>query len=63
MFLTPTYTDIFIHWIIFGRVEWDLFTLDYKYPMCLLQAFSIVFKSSGAKLACESYMPRYPKAQ
>ncbi|KAG2213870.1 hypothetical protein INT47_001139 [Mucor saturninus] len=56
-------TTTFFRWIISGRVEWDLFTMDYKYPMCLLQAFSIVLASVDAKLACESYMPQYQKAQ
>ncbi|KAI7897827.1 Tub family-domain-containing protein [Cokeromyces recurvatus] len=37
----------------FGRVERDSFTMDYKYPMCLLQAFSIALTSFDAKLACE----------
>ncbi|SAM00438.1 hypothetical protein [Absidia glauca] len=37
----------------FGRVERDYFTLDYKYPICLLQAFAIALTSFDAKLACE----------
>ncbi|RCI03156.1 hypothetical protein CU098_012506, partial [Rhizopus stolonifer] len=37
----------------FGRVERDYFTMDFKYPMCLLQAFSIALTSFDAKLACE----------
>jgi hypothetical protein len=37
----------------FGRIERDSFTMDYKFPMCLLQAFSIALTSFDAKLACE----------
>ncbi|KAI8985191.1 tubby C-terminal-like domain-containing protein [Pilobolus umbonatus] len=37
----------------FGRIEHDSFTMDYKYPMCLLQAFAIALTSFDAKLACE----------
>ncbi|ORX61409.1 Tub-domain-containing protein [Hesseltinella vesiculosa] len=37
----------------FGRVDRDYFTLDYKYPICLLQAFAIALTSFDAKLACE----------
>ncbi|OAD73645.1 tubby transcription factor, C-terminal [Phycomyces blakesleeanus NRRL 1555(-)] len=37
----------------FGRVERDYFTMDYKYPFCLLQAFAIALTSFDAKLACE----------
>ncbi|KAM4675421.1 tubby-related protein 3 [Discoglossus pictus] len=37
----------------FGRVADDLFTLDYNYPMCALQAFSVALSSFDSKLACE----------
>ncbi|CAO3646541.1 unnamed protein product [Cunninghamella blakesleeana] len=37
----------------FGRVQRDYFTLDFKYPICLLQAFAISLTSFDAKLACE----------
>nr|XP_014348073.1 PREDICTED: tubby-related protein 3 isoform X3 [Latimeria chalumnae] len=37
----------------FGRVAEDVFTLDYNYPMCALQAFSIGLSSFDSKLACE----------
>ncbi|KAG1656302.1 Tubby [Nymphon striatum] len=37
----------------FGRVAEDIFTLDYSYPMCALQAFSITLSSFATKLACE----------
>ncbi|KAI9299281.1 tubby C-terminal-like domain-containing protein, partial [Cunninghamella echinulata] len=37
----------------FGRVERDYFTLDFKYPICLIQAFAIALTSFDAKLACE----------
>ncbi|CAJ0918413.1 unnamed protein product [Ranitomeya imitator] len=31
----------------------DLFTLDYSYPLCALQAFSVALSSFDSKLACE----------
>uniref|UniRef100_F7DDG1 Tubby-like protein n=1 Tax=Ornithorhynchus anatinus TaxID=9258 RepID=F7DDG1_ORNAN len=37
----------------FGRVAKDVFTLDYNYPMCALQAFAIGLSSFDSKLACE----------
>ncbi|XP_064391617.1 tubby-related protein 3-like [Halichondria panicea] len=37
----------------FGRISEDTFTLDYSFPMCALQAFSIVLSSFDSKLACE----------
>ncbi|XP_077355937.1 tubby-related protein 3 isoform X2 [Festucalex cinctus] len=37
----------------FGRVAEDIFTLDYNYPMCALQAFAIGLSSLDHKLACE----------
>ncbi|XP_039253455.1 uncharacterized protein LOC120330645 isoform X2 [Styela clava] len=37
----------------FGRVAEDVFTLDYNYPMCALQAFAIALSSFDGKLACE----------
>ena len=37
----------------FGRISDDTFTLDYNFPMCALQAFSIVLTSFDSKLACE----------
>lgn len=37
----------------FGRVADDVFTLDYKYPMCAVQAFAIALSSFDSKLACE----------
>uniref|UniRef100_A0A8C5N4M4 TUB like protein 3 n=1 Tax=Leptobrachium leishanense TaxID=445787 RepID=A0A8C5N4M4_9ANUR len=37
----------------FGRVAEDIFTLDYNYPMCALQAFSVALSSFDSKLACE----------
>ncbi|XP_016154630.1 PREDICTED: tubby protein homolog isoform X3 [Ficedula albicollis] len=35
----------------FGRVAEDVFTMDYNYPMCALQAFSIALSSFDSKLA------------
>ncbi|XP_057559987.1 tubby-related protein 3 isoform X4 [Hippopotamus amphibius kiboko] len=37
----------------FGRVADDMFTLDYNYPLCALQAFAIGLSSFDSKLACE----------
>ncbi|XP_015764471.1 PREDICTED: tubby protein homolog, partial [Acropora digitifera] len=37
----------------FGRVAEDVFTMDYNYPMCALQAFAVALSSFDGKLACE----------
>ncbi|XP_017951003.1 tubby-related protein 3 isoform X2 [Xenopus tropicalis] len=37
----------------FGRVAEDVFTMDFQYPLCALQAFSICLSSFDSKLACE----------
>lgn len=37
----------------FGRVADDVFTMDYNYPMCPLQAFAVALSSFDSKLACE----------
>ena len=37
----------------FGRVAEDVFTMDYRYPMCAVQAFGIALSSFDSKLACE----------
>ena len=37
----------------FGRIGKDLFTLDYSYPLCPLQAFGIALSSFERKFACE----------
>lgn len=37
----------------FGRVAEDVFTMDYNYPMCAIQAFTIALSSFDSKLACE----------
>lgn len=37
----------------FGRVAEDVFTMDYSYPMCALQAFAVALSSFDGKLACE----------
>ncbi|XP_078286869.1 tubby protein homolog [Rhinoraja longicauda] len=37
----------------FGRVADDVFTMDYNYPMCALQAFAVSLSSFDSKLACE----------
>ncbi|KAM3822480.1 tubby-related protein 2 isoform 2-T4 [Vipera latastei] len=37
----------------FGRVAADVFTMDYRFPLCALQAFAICLSSFDGKLACE----------
>ena len=37
----------------FGRVSDEVFTMDYRYPLCALQAFAITLSSFDSKLACE----------
>lgn len=37
----------------FGRVAEDVFTMDYRFPLCSLQAFAIALSSFDSKLACE----------
>ncbi|XP_077595138.1 uncharacterized protein LOC144211628 [Stigmatopora nigra] len=37
----------------FGRVSENVFSMDYSYPMCALQAFAITLSSFDGKLACE----------
>lgn len=37
----------------FGRVAEDVFTMDFNYPMCAVQAFGIALSSFDSKLACE----------
>lgn len=37
----------------FGRIDEDVFTCDYNYPMCAAQAFGIALSSFDSKLACE----------
>lgn len=37
----------------FGRVAEDVFTMDFSYPLCALQAFAICLSSFDSKLACE----------
>ncbi|CAI5659231.1 tubby protein homolog isoform X1 [Oreochromis niloticus] len=37
----------------FGRVAEDVFSMDYSFPMCALQAFAITLSSFDGKLACE----------
>lgn len=41
----------------FGRVAEDVFTMDFNYPMCALQAFAIALSSFDSKLACEWTQP------
>ncbi|KAM6223619.1 tubby-related protein 2 [Rhynchocyon petersi] len=37
----------------FGRVASDMFTMDFRFPLCPLQAFAICLSSFDWKLACE----------
>ncbi|KAJ8971728.1 hypothetical protein NQ317_002558 [Molorchus minor] len=37
----------------FGKVAEDVFTMDFRYPLCALQAFAIALSSFDSKLACE----------
>uniref|UniRef100_A0A672H0Y8 Si:dkey-220f10.4 n=1 Tax=Salarias fasciatus TaxID=181472 RepID=A0A672H0Y8_SALFA len=37
----------------FGRLAEDVFSMDYSFPMCALQAFAITLSSFDGKLACE----------
>uniref|UniRef100_A0A8D0B419 Tubby-like protein n=1 Tax=Salvator merianae TaxID=96440 RepID=A0A8D0B419_SALMN len=37
----------------FGRVAPDVFTMDYRFPLCTVQAFAICLSSFDGKLACE----------
>ena len=46
----------------FGRVAEDVFTMDYRYPMCALQAFGIALSSFDSKLACEWDLMKKNKA-
>ncbi|KAK7919752.1 hypothetical protein WMY93_011036 [Mugilogobius chulae] len=39
----------------FGRVAEDVFSMDYSFPMCALQAFAITLSSFDSKLACFNY--------
>lgn len=49
------YCDISADYIVmqFGRVADDAFTLDYRYPLCAVQAFAIALSSFDGKIACE----------
>ncbi|XP_034049884.1 tubby protein [Thalassophryne amazonica] len=37
----------------FGRIAKNVFSMDYTYPMCALQAFAVALSSFDGKLACE----------
>ncbi|KAL6620679.1 hypothetical protein ACP70R_035818 [Stipagrostis hirtigluma subsp. patula] len=37
----------------FGKVDSDMFTMDYRQPLSAFQAFAICLSSFGTKLACE----------
>ncbi|RLN86619.1 hypothetical protein BBJ28_00005908 [Nothophytophthora sp. Chile5] len=42
----------------FGRVGKDLFTMDFRWPLCPLQAFATTLSSFDSKLACEMTLDR-----
>ncbi|XP_008206455.1 protein king tubby isoform X1 [Nasonia vitripennis] len=46
-------TDVDYVVMQFGRVAEDVFTMDYRFPLCALQAFAIALSSFDSKLACE----------
>lgn len=37
----------------FGKVDTDLYTCDYSYPLCALQSFAIAISSLDNKLGCD----------
>ncbi|VDK70588.1 unnamed protein product [Onchocerca ochengi] len=37
----------------FGRIDYDVFTMDFRYPLSALQAFGIAMTSFHGKIACE----------
>lgn len=37
----------------FGKIEKDIYTCDYAYPFCALQAFAVALSSLESKLACD----------
>lgn len=37
----------------FGRCGKDMFTMDFAWPLCALQAFAVCLSSFDRKLACE----------
>lgn len=37
----------------FGKVDKDVFTMDYRYPISAFQAFAICLSSFDTKIACE----------
>jgi len=47
--------DVDVDYIVmqFGRMSEEVFTMDFGYPLCVLQAFSIALASFDSKLACE----------
>lgn len=50
-FLTSSSADYLV--LQFGRVAPDMFTMDFCFPLCPLQAFAICLSSFDGKLACE----------
>ncbi len=51
----PHFVSLPVDYIVmqFGRVAEDVFTMDYNYPMCAVQAFGVAMSSFDSKLACE----------
>jgi hypothetical protein len=50
-----TFSNFLVDYIVmqFGRIDQDVFTCDFSYPMCALQAFGIALSSFDGKIACE----------
>ena len=59
LFVTNKFSNISSHFpaeyivMQFGRVAEDVFTMDFRYPMCAVQAFAVALSSFDGKLACE----------
>lgn len=51
-FFSPSFSVDYIV-MQFGRISDDEFTMDFRYPLCALQAFAIALSSFDNKLACE----------
>ncbi|KAI4534786.1 hypothetical protein MG293_015646 [Ovis ammon polii] len=47
----PDDPDYFV--LQFGRIAPDAFIMDFRFPLCPLQAFAICLSSFDGKLACE----------
>ncbi|KAL1803831.1 hypothetical protein DCAR_0935513 [Daucus carota subsp. sativus] len=48
--ITPEHEEVILQ---FGKVDKDVFTMDYRYPISAFQAFAICLSSFDTKIACE----------